>query len=77
MYKVEVEDLPEQVYQQIKNMILNGELPAGKKLVQEELAARLGVSRTPLLTAFRKLESSMETSNGSGLTLFQYIFCAC
>ena len=59
MYEVKLEDLPEQVYRQIKDMILNGELPAGRKLVQEDLAARLGVSRTPLLTAFRKLEKEM------------------
>jgi DNA-binding GntR family transcriptional regulator len=37
-------------------MIINGELRSGQKLVQEELAERLGVSRTPLLSAFSKLE---------------------
>jgi GntR family transcriptional regulator of vanillate catabolism len=59
MYEVHIDDLPEQVYQRIKEMILEGELSAGQKLVQEDLAAQLGVSRTPLLTAFRKLEKEM------------------
>lgn len=59
MYEVQVDDLPEQVYQRIKEMILNGELKPGQKLIQEDLASRLGVSRTPLLTAFRSLEKEL------------------
>lgn len=59
MYEVQVDDLPEQVYQQIKDMILNGELKPGQKLIQEDLASKLGVSRTPLLTAFRSLEKEL------------------
>ena len=59
MYEVQVDDLPEQVYKQLKEMIVDGELQPGQKLIQEELASRLGVSRTPLLTAFRKLEKEM------------------
>lgn len=59
MYEVQVDDLPEQVYQRIKDMILSGELKPGQKLIQEDLASRLGVSRTPLLTAFRSLEKEL------------------
>lgn len=55
-YKVETEDLVEKVYNSIKGMILNRELVPGQKLVQEEMAALLGVSRTPILSAFSKLE---------------------
>lgn len=55
-YKVETADLVEKVYSSIKEMILNGELVPGQKLVQEEMAAQLGVSRTPVLSAFSKLE---------------------
>lgn len=55
-YKVETADLVEKVYNSIKEMILNGELVPGQKLIQEEVAARLGVSRTPVLSAFSKLE---------------------
>lgn len=37
-------------------MILRGKLPPGKKLLQEQLAKELGVSRTPLLKAYKMLE---------------------
>jgi DNA-binding GntR family transcriptional regulator len=39
----------------IRQMILNGELAVGSPLRQEELAAQLGVSRTPLREAIAKL----------------------
>ncbi len=44
------------MYRILKTMIIDGELTAGEKLAQEKLAARLGVSRTPLLSAFSRLE---------------------
>lgn len=47
--------LEDHVYQQMRDMILNGELVSGEKLVQEDLSARLGVSRTPLRSAIAKL----------------------
>jgi DNA-binding GntR family transcriptional regulator len=37
-------------------MIINGELRPGQKLIQDTLAERLGISRTPLLAAFSRLE---------------------
>jgi DNA-binding GntR family transcriptional regulator len=55
-YMVETEDLAEKVYKNIKEMILQRKLVPGEKLVQEEMARNLGVSRTPLLAAFSKLE---------------------
>ncbi|GAB4369968.1 MAG: GntR family transcriptional regulator [Spirochaetales bacterium] len=68
MYKVEFEDLGTKVYKALKNMIISGELKPGEKLVQEELAERLGVSRTPLLSAFAKLaqENLVETISRRG-----------
>ncbi|MCG8568659.1 MAG: GntR family transcriptional regulator [Spirochaetes bacterium] len=59
MYKIEREELSEKVYNRIKEMILNNALNSGEKLNQEKLAERLGVSRTPLLSAFSKLEKEM------------------
>lgn len=58
-YKLQVEDLVEKVYKTLKQMILNNELIPGQKLLQEELAGSLGVSRTPLLSALSKLEKEM------------------
>lgn len=49
--------LEDHVYEQMRDMILNGELVSGEKLVQEDLSARLGVSRTPLRSAIAKLSS--------------------
>ena len=59
MYQVKQKELPETVYETIKEMILKNQLRSGEKLSQEKLAARLGVSRTPLLAAFSKLEKEM------------------
>ncbi len=59
MEKLQYEDLPLKVYKALKEMILRGELKSGQKLQQENLAEQLGVSRTPLLTAFSKLEREM------------------
>ena len=59
MEKLQYEDLPLKVYKALKDMILRGELKSGQKLQQEKLAEQLGVSRTPLLTAFSKLEREM------------------
>lgn len=43
-------------YETIRNNILSGELPGGTKLVEERLAATIGVSRTPIREAIRHLE---------------------
>ena len=46
-------------YEAIRAMILAGELPAGAQLVEEALAERCGVSRTPVREALRRLESDL------------------
>lgn len=50
------ESLEERVYFEIRAMILDRTLVSGQKLVQEDLAERLGVSRTPLRSAIARLE---------------------
>jgi DNA-binding GntR family transcriptional regulator len=52
-------DLSTPVYKRLKEMIEQGELQPGQKLIQEKLAANLGVSRTPLLKALQNLEYEM------------------
>lgn len=59
MLTTKFEDLAEQVYRTLRGMILAGELVPGQKLKQEAISERLGVSRTPLLAAFSKLEKEM------------------
>jgi DNA-binding GntR family transcriptional regulator len=56
MYRIETEALGEKVHKALRMMLINGELRPGQKLIQDDLAANLGVSRTPLLSAFSKLE---------------------
>ena len=45
-----------QSYEILRDRILNGELPGGTKIVEEKLAAELGVSRTPIRESIRRLE---------------------
>jgi GntR family transcriptional regulator, vanillate catabolism transcriptional regulator len=56
VYRAETEDLNRQVHRIFKTMIVNGDLRSGEKLVLDDLAVRLGVSRTPLQFALTKLE---------------------
>ena len=49
--------LADHVAFQIQKAILGGELPPGRELVQDELCEELGVSRTPVREAFRRLEA--------------------
>ncbi len=49
--------LVEQAYQRIRAMIIEGELEPGQPLVQDELARKLGISRTPVMHAIRELEN--------------------
>lgn len=49
------ENLDEKVYERIRAMIADGVLAPGQRVAQEALAARLGVSRTPLVNALKRL----------------------
>lgn len=50
--------LREIVADEIRTMILSGELQAGERLFEDRLAERLGVSRNPVREALRELEST-------------------
>ena len=49
--------LREQIVFSLRDSIIRGELRAGQKLTEPELADKLGISRTPIREAFRQLES--------------------
>jgi len=49
--------LEEYAYHAVREMIVRGELPPRAQIVQEEVADRLGISRTPLRRALAKLAS--------------------
>lgn len=47
----------EHAYNYLKEMILEGTLKAGDRLIERELAGKLGISRTPIREALFRLES--------------------
>ncbi|MER1966590.1 GntR family transcriptional regulator [Castellaniella sp. GW247-6E4] len=49
--------LPSLVYQKLREAILNGSFKPGQMLRQDEVAAKLGVSRSPLREALPRLEA--------------------
>jgi len=55
--KIERKDpLAEEIYNQISNAILNGDLQPGDKLVEERVGEQFGVSRVPVRDAIQLLE---------------------
>jgi DNA-binding GntR family transcriptional regulator len=53
--KVKRSVLSEEVYDQLKKMILSGKFKKGQRLVEEKLARRLNVSRNPVQIALLRL----------------------
>jgi DNA-binding GntR family transcriptional regulator len=47
---------PGDVYAELRDLIVHGRLAPGARLIELELAARLGVSRTPLRAALQRLQ---------------------
>ncbi|HEU0053089.1 MAG TPA: GntR family transcriptional regulator, partial [Longimicrobium sp.] len=50
------EDRPTHVYQQLRGLIVRGQLAPGTRVVETEVAEKLGVSRTPVREGLRRLE---------------------
>ncbi len=49
--------LREKIVETVRSAIVNGQIPAGTRVAEPELAYRFGISRTPIREAFRQLES--------------------
>lgn len=47
---------PDQVYQRLRDLIVQGLLAPGSRVVETEVAERLGVSRTPVREALQRLQ---------------------
>jgi DNA-binding GntR family transcriptional regulator len=61
------QSLHEQTYLAIRTAILSGELAAGERLIETQLADQLQVSRTPIREAIRQLQrENLVTADGHG-----------
>src|SRR5213075_1747078 len=47
---------PEQVYVRLRDLIVQGLVAPGSRIVETEIASRLGVSRTPVREALQRLQ---------------------
>ena len=47
---------PEQVYARLRDLIVQGQLAPGSRIIETDVAARLGVSRTPVREALQRLQ---------------------
>ena len=61
----ERESIEQRVAQSLRALIVAGQLPEGTQLVQRELAARLGVSQTPVRASLGRLEREGFVAVGS------------
>ncbi|MEH7253798.1 GntR family transcriptional regulator [Neobacillus niacini] len=61
--------LYEQIYENIKESIIKGDFKSGERIVDGWIAEQLGVSRSPVREAFRKLEQDGLIVNQDGTTL--------
>lgn len=61
----------EQVYDYLKDEIVNGNIKEGSRIVEEEFAEKLNISRTPLREAIRmlELEGLIEAREKGGVTV--------
>ena len=61
-------NLGEEAYERIRDMLLYGELPAGSRISGLDLSKKLGISRTPVRDAIRRLsgEGLLKQVPGSG-----------
>src|SRR3989440_4871075 len=67
--RLNIASVVDQVYAAIRERISSGSLPRGGRVHQEDLAAELGVSRTPVREALRRLAAEglveMRTNRGA------------
>lgn len=67
--RLQIASVVDQVYVAIRERITNGSLPRGGRVHQEDLADELGVSRTPVREALRRLAAEglveMRTNRGA------------
>lgn len=69
-----MKSIREQVYEALKEKIINGEISSGERIVEVDYAKKFGVSRTPLREALRMLEfEGLVNSSEKGGVVVNYI----
>jgi DNA-binding GntR family transcriptional regulator len=71
--RLRIRSVVDQVYDALLERVLSGDIPRGTRLPQGALAEEMGVSRTPLREALRRLsaEGFVEFSTNQGATVSQ------
>jgi DNA-binding GntR family transcriptional regulator len=66
--RIKSSSLADLAYERLTEALLSGELSPGDRLVQDVLALRLGISRTPLREAFQRMEreGTIRAAEGRG-----------
>lgn len=54
-------------YEQLRQLIVTGRLAPGSRIVESEIASRLGLSRTPARSALHRLQQEGYISSGDGV----------
>jgi DNA-binding GntR family transcriptional regulator len=54
---INLETIPQKIVRILRDAIIQGKFKPGERLIQDELAKSLGVSRMPIREAFKQLES--------------------
>ena len=54
-------------YEQLRELIIKGRLAPGSRIVESEIANRLGVSRTPVRSALHRLQQEGYIASGDGV----------
>ena len=69
-----IQTMQEAVVAHIRNLILSGELAPGQRLLQTELAEKLGISRTPIREALQRLahEGLVSISSFKGASVSEF-----
>jgi DNA-binding GntR family transcriptional regulator len=66
LHRIHASSLADLAYERLTDALLSGELAPGDRLVQEALAVRLGISRTPVREALQRMEREGTIRAGEG-----------
>lgn len=73
MYPIQKKSLGEQAEKRIKDQIISLEIKPGTRLLVDDLALKLGVSRTPIRDGLKKLATQgLVTYNNNGYMVIKY-----